>query len=323
MDEKTTALCENVIANRDIIKKVFRGENIFIYPIASNALTSHGVIADVAKLKECKKIINKYDGALSYPKGNVMIPFACVLSMKEDPKAHFDKVTRFYSFTKKHFNRSEYSALLAIMLADYVEEDNIERVVKRGSDIYSIIKEQHSFLTNDKDSILSGLVALSEKGNTELIDDMEKCYDLLKIKYSQKSSIHSVSHVLALTKGTAHEKVDHFNELYDTLKESGKKFGVYSELSTLASVSILDEDFGKLRDTVLEIDAFLSKQKGYGLLGLDKKTRLMHAAMLTTDLYDTAHNAVTDTSDAAAVAMAAAQQIAICVLMTGSAASNI
>ena len=321
MDEKVTALCESFITNREIIKKVFKGESLLIYPVAANALVSHGVTADEDKLKECRKLIKKNSGALSYLKGQVMMPFAANLSMKEDPKAHFDKVLKIYNVAKKKFNRSEYSALLAILLADLIHEDSCEAVLTRGKELYDQIKMAHPFLTNEQDSVLAGLLALSEKSNTELIDDMEKCFDLLKIKFSHKSSIQSISHVLALTEGSAREKVEHLNDLYDSLREAGKKFGVYTELSTLAAVSILDDETERVRDRIIAIDDFLSKQKGYGLLGLDKKARLMHATMLTTDLYDSAQIAQT-TASASAIAMAAAQSLAVCVIITSTIAAN-
>ncbi len=321
MDEKVTALCESFITNREIIKKVFKGESLLIYPVAANALVSHGVTADEDKLKECRKLIKKNSGALSYLKGQVMMPFAANLSMKEDPKAHFDKVLKIYNVAKKKFNRSEYSALLAILLADLIHEDSCEAVLTRGKELYDQIKMAHPFLTNEQDSVLAGLLALSEKSNTELIDDMEKCFDLLKIKFSHKSSIQSISHVLALTEGSAREKVEHLNDLYDSLREAGKKFGVYTELSTLAAVSILDNETERVRDRIIGIDDFLSKQKGYGLLGLDKKARLMHATMLTTDLYDSAQIAQT-TASASAIAMAAAQSLAVCVIITSTIAAN-
>ena len=321
MDEKVTALCECFITNREIIKKVFKGESLLIYPVAANALVSHGVTADEDKLKECRKLIKKNSGALSYLKGQVMMPFAANLSMKEDPKAHFDKVLKIYNVAKKKFNRSEYSALLAILLADLIHEDSCEAVLTRGKELYDQIKMAHPFLTNEQDSVLAGLLALSEKSNTELIDDMEKCFDLLKIKFSHKSSIQSISHVLALTEGSAREKVEHLNDLYDSLREAGKKFGVYTELSTLAAVSILDNETERVRDRIIGIDDFLSKQKGYGLLGLDKKARLMHATMLTTDLYDSAQIAQT-TASASAIAMAAAQSLAVCVIITSTIAAN-
>ena len=321
MDEKVTALCESFITNREIIKKVFKGESLLIYPVAANALASHGVTADEDKLKECRKLIKKNSGALSYLKGQVMMPFAANLSMKEDPKAHFDKVLKIYNVAKKKFNRSEYSALLAILLADLIHEDSCESVLTRGKELYDQIKMAHPFLTNEQDSVLAGLLALSEKSDTELIDDMEKCFDLLKIKFSHKSSIQSISHVLALTEGSAREKVEHLNDLYDSLREAGKKFGIYTELSTLAAVSILDNETERVRDRIIAIDDFLSKQKGYGLLGLDKKARLMHATMLTTDLYDSAQIAQT-TASASAIAMAAAQSLAVCVIITSTIAAN-
>ena len=249
------------------------------------------------------------------------MPFAANLSMKEDPKAHFDKVLKIYNVAKKKFNRSEYSALLAILLADLIHEDSCEAVLTRGKELYDQIKMAHPFLTNEQDSVLAGLLALSEKSDTELIDDMEKCFDLLKIKFSHKSSIQSISHVLALTEGSAREKVEHLNDLYDSLREAGKKFGVYTELSTLAAVSILDNETERVRDRIIAIDDFLSKQKGYGLLGLDKKARLMHATMLPTDLYDSAQIAQT-TASTSAIAMAAAQSLAVCVIITSTIAAN-
>ena len=175
-----TALCENFIENRDTIKKVFRGESVLIYPVASNAITTYGVKAEEDKLRECKKIIRKNAGILSYLKGIVATPFAATLSLKEDPKAHFDKVAKIYAITKKQFNRSEYSALLAIMLADIVDESNVESVVARGKEIYNLMKKQHPFLTNDSDSVFAGLLALTEKNNRVLIDDMENLIDSVK-----------------------------------------------------------------------------------------------------------------------------------------------
>ena len=59
MDEKVTALCESFITNREIIKKVFKGESLLIYPVAANALVSHGVTADEDKLQACRKLIKK------------------------------------------------------------------------------------------------------------------------------------------------------------------------------------------------------------------------------------------------------------------------
>lgn len=317
MKENITVLCQKFIENGRVIKKVFPMESSLIYPIASNILSAQGETADEAKLRKCKAIVSRNAGTFSFLNGLVATPFAVNLSMKDDPTAAFDKVVRFYSVTKKQFGRSDFSALLAILLSDFVSEENLAHVVGRGKELYGLMKEKHPFLTNGNDGVLAGFLALSEKDNAALIDDMEKCHELLKNKFSDKDSIQTVSHILSITDGSAHEKVEHMMELYDMLKDSGRKFDV-NYLATLAAVSILDTDNEKLRDTVLEIDSFLATQKGYGFLGsIDKKTRLMHAAMLTADLYGTAPNSHTPAT-VSSLAMIAAQQAALCIIIASA-----
>ncbi|HQM02136.1 MAG TPA: hypothetical protein PLH98_16545, partial [Ruminococcus flavefaciens] len=63
-------------------------------------------------------------------------------------------------------------------------------------------------------------------------------------------------------------------------------------------------------------------QKGYGVLSLDKKTRLMHSAMLTAVLYGDSDNAQAAVS-ASALAMIAAEEAAICAaIVATTTASN-
>lgn len=119
---------------------------------------------------------------------------------------------------------------------------------------------------------------------------MEKCYTLLKAKFSIGSFTQTMSHILSLVSGSPEDKVRHLTELYDMLKDSGRKISTASGLTTLAAVSILDNNNEKLRDTILEIDKYLSQQKGYGVWGASKGTRLMHATMLAANLYETSEN---------------------------------
>lgn len=57
----------------------------------------------------------------------------------------------------------------------------------------------------------------------------------------------------------------------------------------LAALSLTDISTGELMERVIEIEAFLSKQKDYGALsGFDESRRLMNAAMLATAASETA-----------------------------------
>ena len=73
---------------------------------------------------------------------------------------------------------------------------------------------------------------------------------------------------------------------------------------------------------MISIDNLLDVQKGYGAFGFDKKTRLMHAAMLTADLYEDTDNAQAAVS-ASALAMIAAQEAALmAAIIASSTAAN-
>ena len=78
---------------------------------------------------------------------------------------------------------------------------------------------------------------------------------------------------------------------------------------------------------LLEIDALLSKRKGYkGVFGLDKRARSMHAAMLLSLRHEAEPKQPVELVGAAAqqatLAIIAAQQALMCAVVASSAASS-
>ena len=316
MEERIITLCQNFIENVNILKKTFRMEYSLMIDISANTLTAQGITADRDRLKECAGIIRKQAGAFSNLNGTVFTPFAVSLFTKEDPQAAFDKVERYYAVIKKTFGRTDYAALMALLLSESVPEEDIGRIVSRGKEIFGLMKKKHPFITDSKDSVLAGFLALSEKENTTLTDEMEASYTLLKKSFSGYNSVQSVSHILSVADGTASEKVAHLTELYNMLGDAGRKYSV-DYLPTLAALSILEQDNAKLLGTILEIDGFLSKQKGYGVFGIDRKTRLMQAVMLTSDLYEPSHTVQAATATSS-LAIIAALQMMVCICIVAS-----
>ena len=321
MKENTKQLTIDFIENRDIIKKAIKFESSYIYPVAANIFCAAGVKADADRLGECKKIIKKNAGFASYLKGVVMAPFAAKLCVSDDPEAQFEKVMAMYGILKNHFRRSEYLALLATLLAERTTAEEADRIAARGRAIYDMMKKEHPILTSSEDNVMAGFMAFSEKSDAQLIDDAEKCYDLLKKKFSDKNAVQTVSHILAMTDGAPEEKVGRLIGMFDMFHDAGHKFGKHHELPMLAAISVIEADEKELVDTVTEIDDILSEQKGYGALSLDKKTRLMHAAMLAADLYEDHDNAQAAVS-ASALAIIAAQEAAICAIIAASVAAS-
>ena len=158
---------------------------------------------------------------------------------------------------------------------------------------------------------------------------LEACYDALKHPFGTGQYTQALSHVLALGEGSAQEKRDKVLGVYQGLKAAGRKYGAGYELGTLGSLALLPAPVEELTADVLEVDEFLSHQKGYrGILGLPKNQRLMHSAMLVSGDY--VDQRKTSVMGAAAVsgtvAMIAAQEMALCAVMVGgigaSAAAN-
>ena len=322
MKENTRQLTMDFIENRDTIKKTIKFESSYIYPVAANIFCAAGVKANADKLTECKKLIKKNAGFASYLKGVVMTPFASKLCVSADPEAQFEKVMAMYGILKKHFSRSEYLALLATLLAEKTTAEEAEHIAERGRSLYDMMKKEHPILTSSEDNVMAGFMAFSEKDDRQLIDDAERCYDLLKKKFSDRNVIQTVSHILAMTDGAPEEKVDRLCGMFDMFAAAGRKYGKHYELPMLAALSVIEADEKELFDTVIEIDGQLSGQKGYGALSLDKKTRLMHAAMLAADLYEDTDGAQAAVS-ASAIAVIAAQEAAMtAAIVAASVAAN-
>ena len=135
--------------------------------------------------------------------------------------------------------------------------------------------------------------------------------------------MQSLSHVLALCEGRPEEKCKTVVSFYNQLREQGYRYGTNFELPTLGVLAMIPADRDTLIRELAEVDSFLSKQKGYGILGLGKGQRLMHAAMILSGDY-LEHCAVAQTVLAhSTMALAAAQQAALCAaIAAANAASN-
>ncbi len=320
MNEEFTILCEGFIANRDIVRKVFPFESMYMLPVSANVFSQQGMLADEYKLKQCKRIVEFNASIFSEFRGNVVAPVAAKLCLTSEPKEQFERVSAIYKKLKKYYHGSSYVALLASILNELADDSNMDEIIEKGSRLYSRMKENHPFLTSFEDSVMAGFLAFSQKSDDELVDDMEECYTLLREHFSNKNALQSVSHILAMGEGSPVQKVERMMQLYDRLSDAGKKYGKYFELSTLAGLSLLSDDIGKITEYIVQADDFLSTQKGYGFAGIDKKTRLMHATMITADMYSNSKT-VTVAASAATIAILAAQQAAFCAVVAATSTS--
>ena len=156
---------------------------------------------------------------------------------------------------------------------------------------------------------------------------MEKCYGLLKERFPSGNGLQAASHVLALSSEIPVDKTFRMIGIFNAIEEAGGKYGKDWQLPILAALSLGQRFQEDLARELLEIDALLSKRKGYkGVFGLDKRARSMHAAMLLSLQHEAEPKQPVELVGAAAqqatLAIIAAQQALMCAVVASSAASS-
>ena len=314
-------LCNSFISNRDTVNRVFKWDNDMLVAVCGATFMSKGLVVEAEKLEACKKLLKAETGVFSNFRGNVELPLVSLLAASKQPEELLKKTKAYYDMLKEEFFGSEYLVLAAAILADMAEEHQVAQLVTKARTIYNKMKKDHPFLTSSEDSVYAVLMAISEKADEVLMEGMEICYKKLKESFSSSNEVQALAHVLSIADGAAEEKCNKVVALYEALRNADMKYGKYHELVVLASLALLPVTKEVLVEDIKAVDAFLSEQKGYGFLGMDKKTRRMHAAMIVASDYAKSENAeiaaITGT-----LAMVAAQQAAMCAVIAASAAAS-
>lgn len=282
MEQKLQALCEQFILNRDRVKQTQKLCNSYLPPVCAHLFCAKGKTVDEERLKACLKLIRQKTGVFSNFRGTMEMVFASMLSLEENPEAALEKALSAHGLLKKEFMASQFLPIASFLLKD---ETDMSGLIARGREIYLLMRKEHPFLTSTEDSVFAVMMASSDKDNQTLVEEMEACYTLLKKEFHYGDGVQTVSHVLAISDGIPAEKAGKLIDLFETLKKSGLKYSRYYELPTLAALSAMPVDVRQIAMDMLDVDTWLSHQKGYGFWGLPKSTRLLHAAMIVSNAY--------------------------------------
>ena len=214
-----------------------------------------------------------------------------------------------------------------MLLADVAKEEDVPALAARGKGLYQRMKREHPFFTVLEDSVFALILSQSARSDDELIEDMERCYELLKERFPGGDGLQAASHVLALSSESPVDKALRMIGIFNAVEAAGGKYGKDWQLPILAALSLGQRFQEDLARELLEIDALLSKRKGYkGVFGLDKRARSMHAAMLLSLQHEAEPKQPVELVGAAApqatLAIIAAQQALMCAVVASSAASS-
>lgn len=314
--------CESFIENRDIIKSVFKTESSYMYPICSSIITDKGKRADPERLRQCRDLLKEQTGIFSNFRGLTKMSLICMMSLDPNPEQKLRNAQQVYEHLKTCFSGSQYLCVAAMVISDLVEPGYYKPMAEHTRKIYNLLKSKHPFLTGSEDSVFSALLAVSKKTDARIVEETEECYRLLKPHFSSHNAVQSLSHVLALCEGTPNRKCSATVDTYQKLRDMGYRYGTGFELPSLGVLAMVSQDSDQVLQELLEVDNFLMVQRGYGVFGLDKRQRLMHAAMIVVGDYlehcATVQVALTHST----MALAAAQQAALCAAIAATNAAG-
>lgn len=317
MKDTLMPVAERMIAQRDALKNAFRYASSYLYPVCAFSLLKSDHLIQADELKASRELLKKHTGAFSSFRNMMIMPASCYLALHQNDPAYLQEVLDNYDRLKKVFRASDYTALLSLILPDLEQADHL---IERGQTLYQLMKKEHPFLTSSEDKPASVLLAASDKSDEEIIQDMEYAYRFLKdsLSFADANSLQAVSQLLA--GGDTVPAMDRLMSIRDQLEKHGRKYGKGYEMTALAALAMCDADPLQSAEDILEADAFLKTQKGYGLLGPGAKLRLMHAAMLVGAARNETGNSPYLMSSA--LSMAILQNAVLCSVMVSSATTS-
>ena len=269
--------------NLEVIRKFFKFDYNSLHAIGAFLYTVAGRLADRERLDESLKLLKSRYGIFSEFRAHLTIPMVVKISLAEDPEAYLEGIAAAYSALSKDFLLGDESRLLAAtIMYDNARMEDLDSICAHTAKVYQGMKENHPWLTGQPDLPFAVLMALQDEEAEKQLLDAEGCYSIVQERFPiSKDAVQTVSHILAIGKGSPEEKSARFLDFYDTFREYGLKLSSESMpiLAVLANTGLSAEAAAA---QTRENDEFLRRQKGFGLLGTGGDLRRMFAAAITS-----------------------------------------
>ena len=323
---------ELLASNKKAIDKGFYFEMGMSQVVAGLLFASAGKEADIERMKEARNILKKKAGVFSaFRDATELVILARMATAPDMEKYIDDLIDVFNVLMKGKVFEDSYLVLTAMIIVDRDRKADAENIKDTTNEIMRRMSKLHPILTSSEDLALAALLAMSGRDIDSVMHDMEESFvytkKTLKLR-ADANSIQALSQILALTEGDMKAKCDKVAELFAAFKEHGSKFGTYLEFPALGTLLDVQVPTEVLVPEIIEAADFLKKSKGFGGLSMDKKTRLMFAALLASEVYTsgmgTSETIATNSAIVtnSAIAMVVAEEIALMVIVMCAATAN-
>ncbi len=315
--------CELLVENRQLVSKASVLESSLLRAVAAASYTEKDMSADVDQLKDCIKLLKKKQGAFSYLRGNTMLIIASRMTLSGNPEGYLDDVIEVYKvFQKGKFFGSYYRVLASMSICDAGRSAQAEEIIEKTNALLKEMSKSHPWLTNEEDTSLAVLLAMTDKSTDEILTELEESYQYIKKNFSfHDNAAYSLSQVLTTLDGSYDQKGDKALEIYNAFKEAGSKYGKNYELASIGALVNTDMNTEDLVSEVIEVAEFLKGKKGFGALEMDRYTRLMLGTMIVSGIYSNEKASLSASVTSGALATVIAEQLCMYVAIMAASTS--
>lgn len=289
MNDLLLKKCDLLVKNRAAIHKSFLLEKELMSVAAALVFTVGGREADVDKMKSCRKLLNKKTRLLSNLRDIVELVLLGKMSLAESPEKYLDDFLTVYNkIIKGKFLENDYMALASILILDHGLQNECDEIITRADEIRKQMNSEHPILTAADDTSFIMFLAITRKNVDSVLSDLSDGFTYLT--KTCKSGIsddpaYELCEVLAVSYGDMIEKCDKAMRIYKALVKKGSDYGSGYVVSSLGSLIDTDIEPDKLACEIVEAEIYLKGQKGFGEMSMDRKTRVMYAALLVSNVY--------------------------------------
>ncbi len=286
MNQELLEKCQLFVENKNALDKGFVWDGATIMPVCAMLYTQNNQKVDVEQLKECRKLLKGKVGVFSGLRSYGEMVLLSKMALSENPADYLEKTMQAYTLFKKYkLSEDAFTALAAMLLVEHVDLTRWELTLEGAKRIHTRMKKDHPFLTGTEDVSFAILMAMSDLPEEWMMQEMEACYKALYKKFGATDGLQSLSHVLAMNQEETAKKCEAVLELDALFKGKKKKFDS-NGIVMYGSLYMMQFNQEEMLDTIIEVDAYLKQQKGFGVFSVDSYQRLMYATMLVMNQFE-------------------------------------
>jgi hypothetical protein len=322
INDKLSLFAENVQA----IKGSFRTHMALTKKLAAILYALEGKPVDNDAIKQCHALIKENTKLFSSFRGNMTLYVSTRLSLNEDPSRLFAHTLEVYDLFKSvKFKLSDYRTVSALLVASSANPQDYRYAVERAKVFYDGMKKNRWFITGQDDYIFSTMLGLSDIDPAYGAERVEQLYRCLIPDFRfipGSNAVQLLAQVLVLG-GKSNDTLDHIFALRDALQSQKVKLDKTYTLPALGVLALLPADGEVLANDLMEAQAFLKLQKGFGSFSISTQELLLFASAIVAADYarDIKDNIVAASVTTSIINVIIAIQVAIIAAMSASAAA--